>query len=114
MLEELVALAKERIEELLNQSGVNTYSELGNAHADQIQAILENAGGAFAGHDPTTWPQQSAMAAAGQWDELRAWQTQLDGGRDADGSSKDDLTQIEGIGPRIEELLNHGENYFFV
>ncbi len=102
-----------RIEQLLNQAGVNTYSELASASSDQIRAVLENAGGAFAGQDPTTWPQQSAMAAAGQWDELRAWQITLDGGRGVGGIPKEDLTQIEGIGPRIQELLNqYGVNTY--
>ena len=39
-------------------------------------------GGMFAAHDPTTWPQQAAMAADGRWDELAAWQAELQGGRE--------------------------------
>ena len=32
-------------------------------------------------HDPTTWPQQSQLAADGKWDELKTLQDELDGGR---------------------------------
>jgi len=31
-------------------------------------------------HDPTTWPAQSKMAADGDWDGLKKWQDELDGG----------------------------------
>ena len=46
------------------------------------------------------------MAAAGQWDQLRAWQDELDGGCVVAGGT-DDLTLIEGIGPAIAELLTN-------
>ena len=95
-----------KIEALLNQSGIHTYSELSMAAAEQIQTLLQNAGGAFAAHDPSTWPQQGAMAANGQWDELKAWQDTLQGGIEPAAPQQDDLTQIEGIGPKIEEHLN--------
>jgi hypothetical protein len=32
-------------------------------------------------HIPATWPKQAEMAAAGKWDELKAWQDELDGGK---------------------------------
>ena len=28
-----------------------------------------------------TWPAQAEMAAAGEWDKLKAWQDELDGGK---------------------------------
>ena len=31
--------------------------------------------------DPTTWPKQAKMAAAGDWDALKKWQDELDGGK---------------------------------
>jgi len=48
---------------------------------DQIRAILAAEGGMIANMDPTTWPKQAAMAAEGKWDELKAWQDELDGGK---------------------------------
>ena len=40
--------------------------------------------------NPTTWPQQSAMAGAGKWDELKKWQDELDGGKVVDASSEEE------------------------
>ena len=59
----------------------------------------------IASMDPTTWPQQAKMAADGKWDELKVWQDELDGGRVVAPSEPDDLTKIEGVGPRVCELL---------
>ncbi len=99
-----------KTQELLNQAGIYNFNDLANARPDQIRDILTAEGGIYASHDPTTWPQQAALAAAGQWDELKAWQDELDGGKMVAGSTaggpKDDLAKIEGIGPKVEELLN--------
>jgi hypothetical protein len=32
-------------------------------------------------HNPKTWPQQAALASDGKWDELKALQYDLCGGR---------------------------------
>ena len=69
------------IQDHLNAAGISTYAQLSTTSVDDIRGLLEAAGGAFAAHDPTTWPQQAAMAAQGRWDELQAWQNELDGGR---------------------------------
>ncbi|MEM9822159.1 MAG: hypothetical protein AAF985_13845, partial [Bacteroidota bacterium] len=71
-----------KIEEILNQGGIRTYQQLADASVDQIKAMLAEAGGRFASHDPTTWPRQAKMAAEGAWDELKAWQDELDGGKE--------------------------------
>ena len=31
--------------------------------------------------DPSTWPEQASLAAAGEWDALQALQDELKGGR---------------------------------
>jgi hypothetical protein len=31
--------------------------------------------------NPGTWPKQAELAAEGKWDELKAWQEELDGGK---------------------------------
>ena len=92
-----------KIAETLAANGVMTFGELASRTPATISAIL---GPEFASHDPTTWPQQAQMAAAGQWDQLRAWQDELDGGRIVDTGQVDDLTIVEGIGPKISEVLN--------
>jgi DNA-directed RNA polymerase subunit beta' len=96
--------------ELLNQHGISSFNELANSRPDQIRDILTAAGGLYARQDPTTWAQQAAMAEAGQWDELKAWQDELQGGvmmGAVAAGPKDDLTRIEGVGPKIEEHLNN-------
>ena len=70
-----------KIAGLLNDAGINTFADLGAASQDQLQAILTAAGSRYAAHNPSTWAQQSQMAADGKWDELKAWQDELDGGK---------------------------------
>jgi large subunit ribosomal protein L27 len=70
-----------KIAELFNESGINSFAELAATSVDKLKEILEAAGPHFASHDPGTWPKQAEMAAAGKWDELKAWQDELKGGK---------------------------------
>jgi DNA-directed RNA polymerase subunit beta' len=70
-----------KIAELLNAGGISSFAQLAATPADQVKSLLVAGGGSFAVHDPTTWPQQAQMAAAGQWEQLQQWQDELDGGR---------------------------------
>ena len=94
-----------KINGLLQKGGIKTFSQLAKSDADKIKAILDAGGSTFASHDPTTWPQQAQLAADGKWDELKQWQDELDGGKVVEGADPDDLTKVEGIGPKINELL---------
>ncbi len=71
-----------KIAEILNGSGITTFAALAAASADSIKETLANAEGNFAAHDPTTWPAQAKMAADGEWDKLKVWQDELDGGKE--------------------------------
>jgi molybdopterin-containing oxidoreductase family membrane subunit len=71
-----------KIEELLKAAGINTWADLASAEVSNIRQILADAGGRFKQHDPSTWPKQAEMAAKGMWDELKAYQDRLDGGRE--------------------------------
>lgn len=71
-----------KIAEILASKGYETFAKLGDAKVDDLKAILEEAGSRYKMHDPTTWPEQSKMAAEGKWDELKVWQDELDGGRE--------------------------------
>jgi hypothetical protein len=44
-----------------------------------LKEVLDQAGINLA--DPSTWPEQAKLAAAGQWAELEAMQDNLKGGR---------------------------------
>ena len=97
-----------KIAELLNAKGITTFAQLGATSPDDLRAILQAEGGLMASRDPSTWSKQGEMAANGQWDELKVWQDRLDGGIEvaAPSSEPQDLTKVEGIGPKVQELLN--------
>jgi len=48
--------------------------------ADEIKEILTEESSTLAHLVTTTWPKQAELAAAGKWEELKAWQDELDGG----------------------------------
>lgn len=70
-----------KIAGLLVADGITTFAALGKAKQTKLKGILEAAGSRYKMHDPTTWPQQAKLAAAGKWDELKALQDELKGGR---------------------------------
>lgn len=70
-----------KIAELFHEAGINSFAKLAATPVDKLKEILEAAGPHFASHDPGTWPKQAELAAAGQWDELKAWQDELNGGK---------------------------------
>ena len=72
-----------KISEVLTSAGIATFAALAEATPEAIREILDNAGSQFAAHDPATWPKQAELAAAGKWDELKTWQDELLGGREA-------------------------------
>ena len=72
-----------KIASLLNDAGILTFASLASTDVDKIKEVLLAAGSRYKMHNPTTWPQQAALAADGKWDELKKWQDELDGGKDA-------------------------------
>jgi len=70
------------ISKVLNAASINTFADLAAKGADEVKTILEGAEGNFAMHDPTTWPKQAKMASDGDWDALKVWQDELDGGKE--------------------------------
>lgn len=116
-----------KIEELLHKAGFNDWKGLAAATPEQLSKILEDAGPNFRIHDPKSWPQQAALARDGKWDELVEYQKFLDTGREDKGdfetaskaekmaakvlgfasAKPEDLKIVEGIGPKIEELLKN-------
>ena len=70
-----------KISELLQNNGIKSFQNLADAKVDTLNEILESAGPRYKIHSPDTWPEQSALAAADKWDELKTLQDELDGGR---------------------------------
>lgn len=70
-----------KIDEILKAAGIKTFQALADADVDSLKAILADAGGRYKSKDPSTWPQQAALAAAGDKAGLKALQDELKGGR---------------------------------
>jgi len=112
-----------KIEELLHASGINTWADLAKASFERLRQILDDAGPSYRVHNPGTWSEQASLAAAGKWEELIVLQKALDAGEDTGAGESDsklekmavkllgfsmnpnDLKVVEGIGPKIEDLL---------
>jgi hypothetical protein len=70
-----------RITGLLKDAGITTFAQVAEADASLLDRIIDEAGITMI--DPSTWPEQASLAAAGEWDALQALQDELKGGRRA-------------------------------
>ncbi|NLE75163.1 MAG: DUF4332 domain-containing protein [Chloroflexi bacterium] len=71
-----------KIASLLRAAGVTTFAQLAETAPARLLEILEAADPRLARlADPTTWPEQAALAAAGRWADLEALTDKLKGGR---------------------------------
>jgi predicted flap endonuclease-1-like 5' DNA nuclease len=70
-----------KIAALLEAENILSFKDLSKASAKKLKGILEVAGSKFQVHDPTSWPKQAKLAAAGKWEELEALQKELIGGK---------------------------------
>ena len=68
-----------KIASLLQAAGITTFAQLAGADLDHLRKILRDAGLYMT--DPGTWAEQAKLAAEGKWDELKALQDVLKGGR---------------------------------
>jgi predicted flap endonuclease-1-like 5' DNA nuclease len=110
-----------KMEKALHAAGIDTFVKLSQATEADIHAAIEAAGMRFAPSVPT-WSAQAEFAAHADWDGLATYQQNLTAGRVdpkaqaaaearaqkvADRTAKgwDDLEVVEGIGPKIEEVL---------
>ena len=69
---------------VLQEAGILTFAQLADATPDQLEGILEAADPRLLrlAH-PASWPEQAALAAAGEWEALEALQGTLKRGRRA-------------------------------
>ncbi|HSQ26406.1 MAG TPA: hypothetical protein VLM80_04705 [Anaerolineales bacterium] len=68
-----------KISTTLVNAGIDSFDQLSKTKPEVIKNILEKANITLA--RPDTWPEQARLAAAGNWQELEAFQGQLKGGR---------------------------------
>jgi predicted flap endonuclease-1-like 5' DNA nuclease len=99
-----------KIAELLNQQDIRTFADLADTDAEHLRGILREGGTRFSIADPGSWPRQARLAANRDWIRLRALDEKLVGGVRRPPTAKepegdDDLTMIEGIGPKISATL---------
>jgi large subunit ribosomal protein L17 len=71
-----------KIAETLTAAGIVTFADVAASTPEKISEIIAGVRGS---HVTDTWPRQAQMAADGQWDELKKWQDELDGGKPAEG-----------------------------
>jgi predicted flap endonuclease-1-like 5' DNA nuclease len=73
-----------RIAGVLQEAGIMTFGQLSSTGTERIREILQAADPRLLRlADPTTWPQQAALAAEGNWAALEELQDELKGGRRA-------------------------------
>ena len=71
-----------RIAGVLGDAGIRTFAQLSRTEIDWISSILEQADPRLLRlADPTTWPEQARLAAAGDTEALNRLQDELKGGR---------------------------------
>ncbi len=68
------------MERVLNEAGIYTFADLAAHTPESLQKILDAAGVARI-TNPETWAEQAKLAAEGRWEELKALQGELKGGR---------------------------------
>lgn len=75
-----------KIELLLQGAGIHSFAELAETSVEQLKEVLRMAGGdRYRMHDPSTWPEQARLAAAGDMGKLKAYQEFLSGGKIKEG-----------------------------
>ena len=69
-----------KIASLFHAAGITKYEQLADTPPAHLATVLRAGGPSFQMHDPSTWPEQAALAAAGRWEDLRLLAEKLDGG----------------------------------
>ena len=108
------------VEKQLKRNDLSSFTDLRDANNESLNlSSLLNIDSKVV----ETWPHQASLAAKGDWKKLTEYQDFTRRNRQAHisgvnekstlSSNKDDLKKIEGIGPRIEEILNKQGIYTF-
>ncbi len=70
-----------KIAGVLQAKNIKSFGQLAAAKPERLRKILAEAGPRYKMHDPSTWPQQAALAKAGKWEQLKELQSKLKRGR---------------------------------
>jgi ribosomal protein L30 len=77
---ELIEGIGPKIASVLTAAGIVTFADLAAADVSRLTEILEQEPN-LRHADPGTWPEQAALAAAGDWDAFKALTDELNSGR---------------------------------
>jgi predicted flap endonuclease-1-like 5' DNA nuclease len=72
-----------KIAQILNDAGITTFAALAGTEVSRLRALLDAAGNRYRMADPTTWPEQAAHAARGDWAAFNDLVARLKSGRKA-------------------------------
>lgn len=70
-----------KISLLLQGAGITSFAQLAATAVDRLKEILSGGGPRYQLWDPGTWPEQAALAAAGDWDGFKKLKGELKAGR---------------------------------
>jgi predicted flap endonuclease-1-like 5' DNA nuclease len=122
-----------KIAELLRRHGIDSFETLARTDVATLWSILDKGGPRFRLANPGTWPAQALYCVRGDWTGLKRYQDELYVGIQLladvpaevvidvaaakaagfDMKGPDDLEVVEGIGPKIAQLLRqHGITTF--
>lgn len=115
-----------KMETFLKSLGIKNWSELAVQDHILIKSKLEKLDPKYRILEPDSWPIQAALARDGEWIKLIDYQKRLSAGKSREDTivtesklekimhklglikkyAQNDLKAVEGIGPKIEKLLN--------
>ena len=70
-----------KIAVLFKKQGILTFKDLSKSSIKNLKVILDTAGNQYSMHNPSSWPKQAKLAAAGKWEELQVLQDELKAGK---------------------------------
>lgn len=73
-----------KIAEVFANAGIASFADVAAKSAEELKAVLAEAGDQFNTAVTDTWAEQAQLAADGKFDELKKWQDELDGGKEAE------------------------------
>jgi large subunit ribosomal protein L21 len=69
-----------KINDIMRAAGITTFAQLASTPVEKLRELLAAAGSRYISHDPTTWPEQAAIAAKGDWNAFKKLTDELIGG----------------------------------
>lgn len=73
-----------KIAEVFNEAGIASFEDLSAKTPEELKQLLTDAGDQYNTAVTDTWPKQAELAAQGKFEELKKWQDELDGGKEAE------------------------------